>query len=214
MARRGDEPGESAGGIVSAMRIVEQRAQKMRRSSWLSVGGAFLVAGIVLSGSVQADFELTGPDGRRILLKDNGTLYHLEATDNDQVEDNAKEAGQAVLLLERKTERGNGCRFAVRLVNNLPYEINSLVPYYSVYRADGVIYDTVSSPSSFTGLKPGDNQSREFEVTGIACVDIVRVRVVGGDKCVMGDLTKFADVKGECLGRVRVVGSDLVRFDK
>jgi hypothetical protein len=148
------------------------------------------------------------------LLKDNGTWQQLEATAKDQLADKPKEAGEAVLLLERKTERGNGCRFAVRLANDLPYEISSLVPYYSIYRANGVIYDTVSSPSSFTGLKPGDRQSREFEVVGIACKDIARVQVVGGDKCVMGELTKFADVKGECLARVRVVASDLVRFDK
>jgi len=69
-----------------------------------------------------------------------------------------------VLTLERKTERGIGCRFAVRLVNNLPYEISSLVPYYAAYRANGVIYDTVASPASFTGMKPGDIQNREFEV--------------------------------------------------
>jgi hypothetical protein len=186
----------------------------MTRSRWLAVGRVLLVAGFALSPSAHADFELTGPDGRRILLKDDGTWRHLEATDKDQVEGKPAQTGEAVLLLERKTERGNGCRFAVQLVNNLPYEINSLVPYYSVYRADGVIYDTVSSPSSFTGLKPGNKQSREFEVIGIACSDIVRVQVVGGDKCVMGELNKFTDGKGECLARVRVVGSDLVRFDK
>jgi hypothetical protein len=185
----------------------------MRRSSWLSVGRLVLVVGIALARSAQADFELTGPDGRRILLKDDGTWRHVEAADKDQVDDKAK-AGEAVLFLERRTERGNGCRFAVRLVNDLPYEINSLVPYFSVYRANGVIYDTVSAASSFTALKPGDKQSREFEVTGIACKDIVRVQVVGGDKCMMGDLTKFTEGKGVCLARVRVVGSDLVQFDK
>lgn len=186
----------------------------MRRSSGLSVGRVLLVLGIALSCSARADFELTGPDGRRILLKDNGTWSHLEGTDKVQSVDKSKEAGEAVLLLEAKVERGDGCRFVVRLVNDLPYEINSLVPYYSMYRASGVIYDTVSSPSSFTGLKPGDKQTREFEVRGITCKDIVRVQVVGGDKCVMGDLNKFTDGKGMCLARVRVVQSDLVRFDK
>ena len=148
------------------------------------------------------------------MLKDNATWQYLETVDKRPGDDNPGAAGEAVLLLERKTERGNGCRFAVRLVNNLPYEISSLVPYYSVFRANGVIYDTVSSPSSFTGLKPGDKQSRDFEVTGIACTDIVRVQVVGGDKCVMGDLNKFTDGTGKCMARLRVAGSDLVRFDK
>lgn len=180
----------------------------------MSVGGVLLVAGIALSRPALADFELTSPDGRRVLLKDNGTWQYLEGIEKDQIDNKPNEAGEAVLLLERKVERGNGCRFVVKLVNDFPYEINSLVPYYAVYRASGVIYDTVSSPSSFTGLKPGDKQSREFEVRGITCADIVRVQVVGGDKCVMGDLDKFTDGKGKCLARVRVVGSDLVRFEK
>jgi hypothetical protein len=187
---------------------------RMRRSSWLSTRTIILVVGIALSCSVQADVEVTAPDGRRILLLDNGTWQYWEAMGKDQVNDKPKEAGEAVLLLERKTERGNGCRFVARLVNNLPYEINSFVPYYSIYRADGVIYDTVSSPASYTGLKPGDKQSREFEVIGIACKDIVRVQVVGGDRCTMGDLYKLTAEKGECLARVRVVRSDLVQFDK
>lgn len=212
----------------------------MRRSKRLSVGRIVLVAGIALSGSAQADFEVTGPDGRRMLLNDDGALsgsaqadlevtgpdgrrillkkdgtwQYLEATVKDRAEAKPEKASEAVLLLERKTERGIGCRFGVRLVNDLPYEISSLVPYYAVYRADGVIYDTVSSPSSFTGLKPGDKQSREFEVRGITCKDIARVQVVGGDQCVMGDLDKYSGEKGNCLARVRVVASDLVRFDK
>jgi len=169
---------------------------------------------MALAQAARADFELTGPDGRRIQLKDNGTWRYVDAMDKDQAAENTKEAGEAVLLLERRIERGNNCRFAVRLVNNLPYEIRSLVPYYSAYRANGVIYDTVSSPSAFTGVKPGDKQGREFEVTGIACPDIARVQVVGGDRCEMGDLHKFSEGKGQCLARVRVVGSDLVRFDK
>ena len=187
----------------------------MKRSESLLVRGVLLVAGIALSHAAQADFELTGPDGRRILLKDNGTWRYVEARDKERAEDKTvKEAGEAVLSLERKIERGNNCRFVTRLVNNLPYEIRSLVLYYSGYRANGVIYDTVSSTSSFASLKPGDEQGREFEFTGIACPQIARVQVVGGDRCEMGDLHKFSEGKGMCLERVRVVGSDLVRFDK
>ena len=59
-----------------------------------------------------------------------------------------------------------------------------------------------------------EKQRREFEFTGIACQDIARVQVVGGDRCEMGDLHRFSDLKGQCLERVRVVSSDLVRFDK
>jgi hypothetical protein len=201
-------------GIFVAARIAEERDQAMKRSRRLWVGSGLLVAAIALSHAAAADFELTGPDGRRFLLKDNGTWQTVETAGKDRAAEKSNEAGEAVLRLEGRTERGNGCRFKVQLVNEMHYEINSLVPYYSIYRADGVIYDTVTSPSSFTGLKPGDKQSREFEVIGIGCKDIARVQVVGGDRCVMGDLDKFTDAKGVCLARVRVLGSELVRFEK
>lgn len=190
---------------------------KLQRSNRLSPRMLLLVAGVALSHTARADFELTGPDGRRFLLKDNGTWQQLEADGKAQSDEKPGKEGeqaQAVLTLVRKVETANGCRFAAQLVNTLPYEIRSLIPYYSVYRANGVIYDTVSSNSGFTALKPGDKQVREFQFVGITCQDIARVQVVGGDRCAMGDLHKFSDGKGMCLARVRVVASDLVRFDK
>ncbi len=171
-----------------------------------------LVASALLAcSSSRADFELPGPDGRRILLKDNGTWRYVDSVDGNP--SNVAQ-GEAILRLERKADRGNGCRFTVQLANNLPYEIKNLIPYYSAYRANGIVYDTVSASSGFILLKPGDKQIREIEFTGISCQDIVRVQVIGGDRCDMGDLDKFSLEKGRCLGRVRVVESDLVRFDK
>jgi hypothetical protein len=177
-------------------------------------GQALLVVGMALSHAALADFELAGPDGRRILLKDNGTWRYVEATERQAAGETTKEAGEAVLRLERRTERGNNCRFALRLVNNLPYEIRNLVPFYSAYRANGVLHETVASLSAFTALKPGDKQEREIEFSGIACQDIARVQVVGGDRCEMGELYKFTQGEGLCLARVRVVASDIVRFEK
>ena len=168
----------------------------------------------MLSYAARADFELTGPSGRRILLKDNGTWQYVESKDKDLADDKAKEKGETVLQLERKIDLGTRCRFGVRLANNLPYEVRSLVLYYAAYRANGVVIETVSSAVSFNSLNPGDMQRREFEFTGAGCKDIVRVQVVGGDRCDMGDLTRFSADKGVCLARVRVVESDLVRFDK
>jgi hypothetical protein len=186
----------------------------MKRSILMVAGNLLLVAGLAFSGAVGADFDLVAPDGRQIRLMDNGTWKYLDAKDKDQPEGKTKVEGESVLSLERRIERGANCRFVVRLVNNFPYEIKSLVPYYSAYRADGVIYDTVASLASFASMKPGDSLSREFDFAGIACRDIIRLQVVGGDRCDMGDLDKFAATKGQCLARVRVVPSDLVRFDK
>ena len=190
------------------------------------VESVLLVAAVALPHAARADFELAGPDGRRILLMDNGTWRYVEAKDKDPVEDKIKEKekekekdkdkdkGEAVLALEQKIERGGSCAFALSLVNNLPYAIRSFSPYYSAYRANGVIYDTVSSGSPFSALKPGVKQYGEIVFRGISCQDIVRVQVVGGDRCDMGDLDRFSAVKGQCLARVRVVESALLRFDK
>jgi len=186
----------------------------MKRPIWLVAASVLLVTGVALSPAAHADLELKGPDDRRILLKDDGTWRYMDAKDNDQAKDKIKDGGEAVLFLERKIEAGNNCRFVVRLVNNEPYEIRSLVLHYSAYRANGLLYDTVSSRSSFAAMRPGNELRREFEFTGIACPDIARVQVVGGDQCDMGDLNKFSRVKGLCLARVRVVESDLMRFDK
>lgn len=178
------------------------------------LGSILFCLGMMLSLAVKADFELTGPDGRRVLLRDNGTWRYLESREKDAVNGKAVEDGEALLLLEGKTDHGPNCRFAVKLINHLTYEIRSFVPYFSAYRANGVLHDSVASLSAFTILRPGDQQTREIEFSGIACRDIARVQVVGGDRCEMGELTKFSDANGQCLARVRVVGSDLVRFEK
>ena len=186
----------------------------MKRSNSNSpwTGRLLLVAGIALANAAQADFELTGPDGRRILLKDNGTWRYVGAADKAQAEDKVKDAGEALLSLERRMERGNNCRFTIRLVNNLPYEIRSLVPTFSAYRANGVVYDSVLA--GFLSLRPGASQSQEIQFRGIACQDIARLQVSGGDRCVMGELDRWNESDGSCLRRIRVVESDLVRFDK
>lgn len=182
----------------------------------LLVAGVLAASGIAFSGA-PSDFEVTGPDGRRIQLKGDGTWRYLEAKDKEAPSEKSKDEGELTLLLERKIERAQGCRFAVRLSNNLTYEVRNLVLYYSAYRANGVIYDTVSAGSAFGSLKPGDRQFREFEFVGLPCSEIVRVQVVGGDRCTMGELHRWSDqteYKGKCLARVRVAESEIVRFDK
>jgi Protein of unknown function (DUF3157) len=190
----------------------------MKRPSFSGAAGILIVFGISLVPALAADIEVTGPDGRRILLKDDGTWRYVQtkekeaSKDKSEAKDKSKEKAQAVLRLERKTALGNSCRYGLRLDNNLPYEIRSLVPSFSAYRQNGVVYDKVLS--AFQAIKPGDSQVREIDFRGIPCDEIARVHVQDGDRCVMGDLDRFSYETGVCLERVRVVASDLVRFDK
>ncbi|HVN35616.1 MAG TPA: hypothetical protein VMU96_10230 [Casimicrobiaceae bacterium] len=163
---------------------------------------------MMLPATCGADFELTAPDGDRILLKDDGTWVRLKK----EASDGPKEGREAVLRLESKTELGVGCRYLLRLQNDFPYEIRSIVPAFFAYRPNGVIYDTQSV--NFNTVRPGDSQTRQIQFLGIACKDIARLQVGGGDRCELGELDRFSNGKGECLSRVRVVASDLVQFDK
>lgn len=173
---------------------------------------AFVVASCIAPlSATAAEIEATTSDGRRVVLDDGNSTWRYA---DDAAKGPGKDEPMAVLRLERRIERGNNCRFEMRLINNLPYEIRSFVPYYSAYKANGVVYDSVSGASSFGFLKPGDAQTRDVEFNGIPCKEIVRVQVVGGDRCDMGDLDKFTTAKGQCLARVHVLESDVVRFDK
>ena len=184
----------------------------MNRYHWTRAGGILVVAGMSLLPAAAADFGVTGPDGRRILLKDDNTWRYVGAKDKEPAKEKPKDEGEMILRVERKTEFGSSCRYDLRLVNNLPYEVRSIVPAFWAYRPNGVVYDRVLS--AFQSIKPGDSQSQEIHFHGITCQNIARVQVLGGDRCVMGDLDRFSEAKGECLAKVRVVASDLVRFEK
>jgi hypothetical protein len=164
----------------------------------------------------RADFEVRGPDGKPILLKDDGTWRYLdaEAPAGSPAAASAPAAPKetADLHLLRRVDIPGGCGFALALINNLPYEVRSLVPEFTVLRASGVVYS--SQVLGFGPVKPGDIFQRDLRVQGIGCLDIVRLQVRGGDRCDMGELNKFSDAKGECLARVRVVPSEVITFDK
>jgi hypothetical protein len=167
---------------------------------------------LMLAQTCLADIELSTPDGRRVLLKDDGTWRYQDATDAANAAARPKQEGEAVLTLQQKVERGNHCRVVVELVNNLPYEIRSLIPYLSAYRANGVMHETKSV--AFQSIRPSDKVSRSVDFNRITCSEIARVQVTGGDRCEMGDLNRFSDAKGQCLALVKVTPSDLARFDK
>ena len=120
--------------------------------------------------------------------------------------------GEGVLTLERKTELGPHCQFGLRLQNDTNFEIRNIVPTFTVYRTNGILYQSLTV--AFYSIFPGNSLYRETTFSGITCKEIGRIEVTGGDRCVMGDLDKFSYTGGACLERVRVVPSDLVRFDK
>ena len=169
--------------------------------------------------AMAADFEVQGPDGRRILLKGDGTWRYVTKKDTvksgeaPRKAEKPKMVGEAVLSLERREHVRSGvCLFELRLTNDFPHIIQSLVPTFSALRANDVAYDNLSA--GFQAVKPGDSQNREIIFRGISCQNIARLQVSGGDRCVMGDLDRFNSEEGACLARVRVVASPLVRFEK
>lgn len=177
-----------------------------------------ICAGLAIGAAVAADIEVTGPDGRKILLKADKTWSYAESKeakdiDKDKAADaKPKDPGEAVLSPESKIDGPRICRYQLKLVNNLPYEIRSLVPELSVFRTQDVVYD--SKFAGFSFIRPGDTQTQEVRFNGIGCEEVLRVRVGGGDRCEMGELDKFSNAKGKCLALVRVVESKVVRFDK
>jgi hypothetical protein len=183
----------------------------MQRNTWMATA-ALLVAGLSLGASASwADFEVDGPDGRKILLKDDGTWRYVDVA-SQAAKAGAEKNGEAVLSLMYRKEAGPNCVFGVKLVNNLSYEIRNIVPTFSVYRPNGVRYD--SKTLGFFSLKPGNSQERKIEFRRITCGEIEWLQVSGGDRCSMEDLTRFSPETGECLSRIRVEKSDLLRFDK
>lgn len=177
---------------------------------------ALLLLGIGALQPARADFELNDAQGRRILLKDDGTWRYLDTEARPATAPApgaaAKPPVMAELRLLRRTELSAGCGFTLALSNTLPYEIRSLVPEFAVHRSSGVIYTTQGL--GFGPVKPGDSYQRDLRILGIACQDIAKLQVQGGDRCDMGDLNKFSDAKGECLARVRLLPSELISFEK
>jgi len=178
-----------------------------------------LLALALVAASLQpakADFELTDSTGRRILLRDNGTWKYVDAKDGAKEKDAAAATAppelQADLQLLKRVDAPGGCQFIVMLTNNLPYEIDSLVPDFAAQRANGIVY--ASKGTNFGSVRPGNRTTRQLLFEGIGCQDIAKLQVLGGDRCEMGDLNKFTDAKGRCLALVRVVPSDLLKFEK
>lgn len=166
-----------------------------------------------LSPQARADMELVAPDGRKVLLKDDGSWKYLDAK-VAKAGDTKKDAkvAQATLQLESMTQFGPNCSVTLKLTNNLPYEIVQVVPYFSAYRASGVMHQSLGL--GFQNVRPADSRTSVVQFIGIPCNEITRIQVVGGDRCEMDELSKYTPDKGLCLARVKVVSSDLMTFEK
>ena len=149
--------------------------------------------------------EVVTPNGKHVLLKDDFTWEYLEV---EQLP-----AGEsAVLEVVNVKELGNTCDIGFRLTNNLPYKIKSLVPRFSVYTGDQLMFETRSK--SFNSIKPTGSQYQKVRFIGINCKDIAHIKLHGADRCTMGPFTKFDSGEGECLKRVYVQESDLIKVIK
>jgi hypothetical protein len=183
---------------------------------WLTICLLASLLGALWPLPALADFQLTDAQGRRILLKDNGTWSYVDGGDGGTEKGTesvpATPAVLAELQLLLRRDAPAGCQFGVMLTNTLPYEIESLVLEFGAQRTNGVVY--ASKSTGFASVRPGNRASRPLLFEGIACQDIAKLQVLGGDRCEMGELNRFTDGKGRCLALVRVVPSDLLKFEK
>ncbi len=186
----------------------------MKTTNWLRACLGALVLGVLHLPPAWADFELKDAQDRRILLKDDGTWRYVEApaAPEGAASEPAKPLLQAELQLLQRMDSPGVCRFVVGLTNTLTYEIGSLVLDFTIYRANALVHS--SQLRGFGPVRPGEMQRRIVPFEGVACTEIARLTVQGGDRCDMGELNKFSDARGQCLARVRVMPSELLRFEK
>lgn len=172
-------------------------------------GAIWVVAAMTLGcAAPQGDFSVLGPDGRTLVLRQDGTWRYAQEGEAPV----GRRGEEAVLTLIQQVDDGTACRFVLEMVNNLPYEIHTVVPTFVAYRANGALYRQVSV--NFNALRPGDAQRRTAVIEGLACKEISRVQVTGGSRCTMGDLDMMNASSGACLDRIRVVPSSVTQFSK
>ena len=145
------------------------------------------------------------PDGKRVLLKNDHTWEVIEVGQEDP-------SISAVMTVANTRGLRNACKVGLRLENNLGYNIKSLIPTFSAYTQDGVVFEAVSK--AFSSIKPTKNQYRQIQFIGITCDEIGHIRVHGAGHCSMGSMDKFNESEGECLSHIYVQPSDLIKITK
>ena len=153
-----------------------------------------------------ADVTITIPDGRQVLLRDNGTWSVVEESDTPETR------SYAALTVEKKFEMPRGCKFGLRLQNDLSAQIRSLVLRFTAYKGDQIPFETVTRGYSY--IKPTASQYQEIKFRGISCEEISLVEVFAARNCHVGDLTKYSADAHHCLNLVEVKTSDIIRIAK
>lgn len=166
--------------------------------------GVFLF--LTMTQAALADVTITAPDGRKVLLRDNGTWTVVEETEGGEPR------RYAVLTLEKKEKLARGCRLGLRIQNDLSAQIRSLVLRFTAYKGGDTEFETVSRGFSF--IKPTLSQYQEIQFRGITCDEITSVGVSGARNCHVGDLTKYSAEAHHCLNLVDVVTSDILPIAK
>lgn len=148
---------------------------------------------------------ITG-DGRMVVLRRDHTWDFVEVEMEDP-------AHSAVLTVTEVTEMQDACGLQLRMTNNLPHKIRSIVPRFSVYNRDDIVFDSQSQ--SFTAIKPTRNQYKRIQFNGIGCHEIKWVRVHDAARCTVGDVVDmFNEEEGQCLSYIYVEPSDLINISK
>lgn len=142
---------------------------------------------------------VTTDDGRKILLRSNGTWEPFE-------EAAAKAAGKAVLTLEKRANLPRGCRIGLRMQNNLAAQIRTLVLRFTAYKDGSIPFETVSR--GYTYIKPTMSQYQEVTFRGITCDEVSSVEIFAARNCHIGDLTKYSATADDCLQLITVNPSD------
>ena len=153
-----------------------------------------------------ADITATTTDGRKVLLRDNGTW---EFSGKPQGGDGEP---RAALTLEKKFDLARGCRLGLRLQNDLPAQIRTLVLRFTAFKEAQVAFETVSRGYSY--IKPTVSQYQEISFRDITCAEISSVAVSAARNCHVGQLTKYSASEDRCLELIDVRPSDMLPIAK
>jgi len=174
----------------------------------LSLAFALFVGfvGSMAHGHEEDRISAVTSDGRLVELRVDHTWDFVKMEEGDPDK-------SAVLTVTELVEMQDACGLQLRMQNNLPHKIRSIVPRFSVYNKENVVYESKSQ--SFTAIRPTRNQYKRIQFNGIGCHEIKWVRVHDAARCTVGDVVDmFNEEEGQCLSYIHVEPSDLINISK